>query len=42
VILLVRTESLRHGRKRWLSEIPFLVLALVPWVAMIWLLWPRR
>jgi hypothetical protein len=42
VILLVRTEDQRHGMKRWLSEIPFLVITLGPWVVMIWLLWPRR
>ena len=42
MILLVRTEGPRHGRKRWLSEITFLVLTLGPWVVMIWLVWPRR
>ena len=30
------------SRKRWLSEIPFLVITLGSWVVMIWLLWPRR
>jgi hypothetical protein len=29
-------------QEAWLSDIRFLVLTLVPWVAMIWLLWPRR
>ena len=42
MILLVRTEGPRHGRKRWLSEITFLVLTPGPWVVMIWLVWPRR
>ena len=42
MIMLVRTENLRPGKKRWLSEFLFLVMTLGPWVAMIWLLWPRR
>ena len=42
MILLVRTEKLRPSWKRWLSEFPFLVLTLGPWVVMIWLLLPRR
>jgi len=42
MILLVRTENHGHGRKRWLSDLPFVLFALAPWVVMIWLLLHRR
>ena len=41
MIMLVRTGDPRPGRKRWLSELLFLVSTLGPWFVMIWLLWPR-
>ena len=42
MILLVRTENHGHGRKRWLSDLAFVLFALAPWVVMIWLLLRRR
>jgi hypothetical protein len=42
VIALVRMGDLRPVRKRWLLELPFLLITLGPWVVMIWLLLCRR
>jgi len=29
-------------RENWLSRLPFLAITVVPWVVLIWLIWPRR
>jgi hypothetical protein len=30
------------NKKRFSSDLIFLIAALIPWIVMIWLLWPRR
>jgi len=41
MLMLVRTAS--AGRKnRLIEEIWYVVFTVSPWIAMIWLLWPRR
>jgi hypothetical protein len=39
VIMLVKLEDQKEGRNR-LSIICFLLITVVPWIVMIWLLWP--
>ena len=41
VIMLVKLGDPKSRRDR-LSNVYFLVIAIVPWAAMIWLLWPSR
>jgi len=37
----VRIQDQRP-RSDWRSEILFLLLAVAPWIVLVWLLWPRR
>jgi hypothetical protein len=32
----------QERRRNWLSNLSFLVITVVPWGALIWLIWPRR
>ncbi len=41
MMLLVSTGYPRRKR-RLVSELPYLLLTVGPWVVFIWLLWPRR
>jgi predicted nucleic acid-binding Zn ribbon protein len=41
VIMLVKLGDDERRRNR-LSSLTFVVITIVPWVVMIWLLWPRR
>ncbi len=41
VIMLVKLGDDQRRRNR-LSDLAFLVITVVPWVVMIWLMWPRR
>jgi predicted nucleic acid-binding Zn ribbon protein len=39
--MLVKLGDDERRRNR-LSSLTFVVITIVPWVVMIWLLWPRR
>ena len=41
MIMLVKLGDDERRRNR-LSSLTFVVITIVPWVVMIWLLWPRR
>lgn len=29
-------------RENWLSRLAFVAITVVPWIVMLWLIWPRR
>ena len=41
MLMLVRTAT-PSKKNRLLTEIWYVVFTVAPWVALIWLLWPRR
>ena len=41
MIMLVKVSD-QERRRNLLSEVSFLVMTLVPWGALLWLIWPRR
>jgi len=41
VIMLVKFGNQERWRG-WLSNLSFVVVTVVPWVALIWLMWPRN
>ena len=40
VIMLVKLND-REPRKDWLSNLYFVAITVVPWAALLWLIWPR-
>ena len=43
VIMLVKLgQNERPIKRSRLSDLTFLVITVVPWVVLIWLMWPRR
>jgi hypothetical protein len=38
--MLVKLSDDEQGES-WLSNLTFLMITVVPWVALIWLIWPR-
>lgn len=40
--MVVPSSEDKSRPRYWLVEILFYVVTLGPWVAMLWLLWPRR
>jgi hypothetical protein len=41
VMMLVKVGD-QERRRNLLSDLCFLVITVVPWVVLIWLMWPRR
>jgi len=41
MIMLVKLDD-RERRENWLSRLYFLAITVVPWAALLWLIWPRR
>ena len=42
MLMLVSVGNPRTRQKQWLQMLLFWVFTLIPFVALIWLLWPRR